>query len=218
MARVSRPMKIITLRIDEEEKARLEQLAEAGDVTLSRAFREGAALYLKDFQGRVHRARGRNATLHGVRRDKQGRPLSKRSEPTAVAARRATRLRAALYDRGLLSIREAWEAGVKPALVLSAIGRWLELDGQVYGDQPNEIGWGWFLHDYCADYAEREAREELRTEIEAALIRGTTLNIGAVLSSLDAGFLWFLDDAEHQEFVRRAVLPAWQVLEKRLAG
>jgi len=25
-----------------------------------------------------------------------------------------------------------------------------------------------------------------------------------------------MDDAEHQEFVRRAVLPAWEVLEKRI--
>src|SRR5438876_7871440 len=114
MARVSRPMKIITLRIDEEEKARLEQLAEAGDVTLSRALREGAALYLKDFHGRIHRAKGGDATWHGIRRDKNGRPLTKRSDPTSGELRRATSLRAALYDKGLLSIREAWEEGAKP--------------------------------------------------------------------------------------------------------
>src|SRR6476660_10390169 len=127
MARISRPMKIISLRIDEEEKARLEQLAEAGDVTLSRAFREGAALYLKDFQGRLHRARGGDATWWGLRRDKQGRPLSKRSDPTPSAAKRSMSLRTALYDRGLLSIREAWESGAKPATVLSALAHWLDL-------------------------------------------------------------------------------------------
>src|SRR4051812_35128970 len=121
MTRVSRPMKIITLRIDEEEKARLEQLAEAGDITLSRALREGAALYLKDFQGRIHRARGGDATWHGVRRDKSGRPLSKRTDPPAVAARRAARLRGALYDRGFMTIREAWESGAKSAIVLSSL-------------------------------------------------------------------------------------------------
>ena len=102
--------------------------------------------------------------------------------------------------------------------MLSAIGSWLELVGRVYADQPNEIGWSWFLQDYCTEFVEREARDELRTEIEAGLIRGTTLNIGAVLSSLESGFLRFMDDAEHQDFVRRAVLPAWEVFEKRLAG
>ena len=55
-------------------------------------------------------------------------------------------------------------------------------------------------------------------EIEAALVRGTTLNVAAVLTSLEAGFLRFLDDATNQEAVRRAVLPSWDVLEKRLAG
>src|SRR5436190_753218 len=101
MARVSRPMKIITLRIDEEEKARLEQLAEAGDVTLSRALREGAALYLRDLQGRMNRSRGGDATWYGVRRDKRGRPRTKGSDPTPMAAKRAAQMRAALYDRGL---------------------------------------------------------------------------------------------------------------------
>jgi len=69
----------------------------------------------------------------------------------------------ALYERGLLSIQEASEAGLKPALVLSAVGRWLELVVQVYADQPNEIGWSWFLNDYCPDYADAEARGELQS-------------------------------------------------------
>jgi hypothetical protein len=218
MARVSKPMKIITLRIDEEEKARLEQLAEAGDVTMSRAFREGAALYLKDFQGRLHRARGGDATWLGLRRDKHGRPLSKRSDPTPSATKRVVSLRAALYDRGLLSIRDSWESGTKPAVVLSAVAHWLDLVGQVYVSQPNEIGWDWFLRDYCKEYGEPSARLELRTEIEAALTRGTTLNVAAVLASLETGFLRLIDDATNQEIVRRAVLPTWNVLEKRLAG
>jgi Ribbon-helix-helix protein, copG family len=216
MARVSRPMKIITLRIDEEEKARLEQLAEAGDVTLSRALREGAALYLNDFQGRVHRARGGNATWYGIRRDKTGRALTKRSDPTSGESRRAASLRAALYDRGLLSIREAWEAGAKPSVVLSSLAHWLDLVGRVYVGQPNEIGWDWFLRDYCDGYQEREAREAFRRELEGSLVRGTTVNVPTVLGALEAGFLRLLDDAEHQEYVRRAVLPAWDILERTL--
>ena len=66
-------MKLITLRIDPEEKARLDQLAEQGNITLSRALREGAALYLSDVHGKLHRARGGEATFFGVRRDRSGR-------------------------------------------------------------------------------------------------------------------------------------------------
>jgi len=209
-------MKIITLRIDEEEKARLEQLADAGDITLSRALREGAALYLKELQGRAHRTRGGEATWHGVRRDKQGRPLTKRTEPTPTAAKRAARMRAALHDRGLMLVREAWESGAKPAVVLSSLAQWLDLVGQVYVGQPNEIGWSWFLRDYCPGYEQTDARDVLRRELEGALAYGTTVNVPAVLDALEAGFVRLLDDAEHQEQVRRAVLPAWEVLERRL--
>jgi predicted transcriptional regulator len=210
-------MKIVTLRIDEEEKARLEQLAEAGDITLSRAFREGAALYLRDLQGRAHRARGGDATWHGIRRDEQGRPLAKRTAPTPMAAKRAARMRAGLYEGGLLSVRAAWESGAKAEVVLSAVGQWLDLVGQVYVGQPNEIGWSWFLRDYCPGFREARARDELRRELEGALAFGTDLDVGALLGALEAGFLRLMDDAEHREDVRRAVLPAWDALSKRLA-
>lgn len=210
-------MKIITLRIDEEEKARLEQLAEAGDVTLSRAFREGAELYLKDLQARAHRARGGDATWHGVRRDKHGRPLSKRSKPTPSAAQRVTSLRRALYERGLIAIREAWEGGTEPSIVLASLGRWLDLVGEIYVGQPNEVGWSWFLNDYCASYGQSEARMRLRREIEASLVREVDVDVSVLLSTMEGGFLRLLDDAEHQEYVRRAVLPAWAVLERRLS-
>jgi predicted transcriptional regulator len=210
-------MKIITLRIDEEEKARLEQLAEAGDITLSRALREGAALYLREVQGKVHRAKGGEATFHGLRRAKDGRVLSKRSDPTAGEARRAASLRRALYERALLGIREAWEAGEKPAVVLAAIGAWLGLAGEVYVAHPGETGWDWFLRDYCEGYTDPSDSEALRTEIRGALVRGTNVNVGVVLASLEAGFMRLLDDAEHQALVRRAVLPTWTVLERRLA-
>jgi predicted transcriptional regulator len=209
-------LKIITLRIDEEEKARLEQLAEAGDVTLSRALREGAALYLRELQGRVNRARGGDATWYGLRRNKQGRPLKKGTDPTPMAAKRAAQMRAAIYDRGLGAIREAWESGVRPAVVLSALAQWLDLVGQVYVGQPNEIGWSWFLRDYCVGYEEPEAREMFHREADGALVAGTTLNAGVVIEGLGEGFLRLLDDAVHQEDVRRPVLPMWEVLERSL--
>lgn len=210
-------MKIITLRIDEDEKARLEQLAEAGDITLSRALREGAALYLREIQGRVHQARGGEATFHGLRRGRDGRVLSKRSQPTAGEARRAASLRRALYERALLGIREAWESGEKPSVVLAAIGGWLGLVGEVYVAHSGEAGWDLFLRDYCEGFADPDASEAFRTEIRGALVRGTNVNVGAVLATLEAGFMRLLDDAEHQELVRRAVLPTWTVLERRLS-
>jgi hypothetical protein len=209
-------MKIITLRIDEEEKARLEQLAEAGDITLSRALREGAALYLRELQGRAHRARGGEATWYGIQRDKQGRARTKRTDPTPTAEKRAARMRAALYDRAFLRIREAWEGGAKPAVVLSALAQWLDLVGQVYVGQSNDIGWSWFLRDYCPGYDEPDVRDALRRELEGSLAYGATVNVPAVLDAMESGFLRLADDAAHQEDVRRAVLPAWEVLERRL--
>jgi hypothetical protein len=212
-------MKIISLRIGEEEKVRLEQLAEAGDITLSRALREGAALYLKEFQGKLHTARGGNVTYWDIRRDKQGRPLSKRSEPTRGELRRVRTLRAALYGRGFLSVREAWESGAAPTIVLASLASWLDLVGEVYVGQGNYIGWDWFLRDYCEGYEEPGAREEVRRELEGSLMRGATrLNMQTALGSIEAGFLRLLDDAENQELVRRAVLPRWEVLERRLSA
>lgn len=209
-------MKIITLRIDQEEKARLEQLAEAGDVTLSRAFREGAALYLKDLQGRVHRARGGDATWYGLRRDRERRSRAERTDPTSTAAKRAASMRGALHERGLLLIREAWESGAKPAVALSALAQWLDLVGEVYVGQPNVVGWSWFLRDYCPGYEESEARESLHRELEGSLVFGATVNVSRVLDAMETGFLKLMDDAEHLETVRRAVLPAWAGLEGRL--
>lgn len=210
-------MKIITLRIDEEEKARLEQLAEAGDVTLSRALREGAALYLREAQDKAYRSRGGEATFHGLRRAKDGRVLSKRSKPTPIEARRAASMRKGLYERGLLAIREAWEHGERPTVVLAALGQWLSLVGEVYVSHGGDVGADWFVHDYCNGYGNPEATKALRHEIQGALVRGTTVNVGSVLSAVEAGFVRFVDDAEHQEPVRRAVLPTWAVLEKRLS-
>jgi hypothetical protein len=209
-------MKLIALRIDEEEKARLEQLAEAGDVTLSRALREGASLYLTGLHGRAHRMRGGRATFHGVRRDKKGRALNTRSSPTAGEREQLRSMRESLLDDALGSIQTAWDNGERPGVVLAAAGQWLSLVGEIYVSNPGEPGWDWFLHDYCEAYAEPAKSESLRTEIKAALLRGTDLNVGAVLEALDAGFRRFLDETESQEIVRRAVLPTWHVLETRL--
>jgi hypothetical protein len=210
-------MKLVALRIDEEEKARLEQLAEERDVTLSRAFREGAALYLSELREKAHKARGGEATFLGVRRDKDGRRLNKPSKPTRGERNKIKHLREALYDRGLNSIRAAWEQGGSSAVVLSALRQWLSVVGQVYAANEGEVGWDWFLRDYCAGYGSPEASAELRRVIRGALIDGGSVDVGAVLDSLGAGFLRLLDDAETQELVRRQVLPTWQVFERGLA-
>src|SRR4051794_27449135 len=82
MAKVSKPMKLISLRMSEEEKARLEQLAEAGGMTVSRALRDGALLYLTEQRGHLHRARGGDTTFFGVRRDSLGRTLTEATKAT----------------------------------------------------------------------------------------------------------------------------------------
>jgi hypothetical protein len=53
-------------------------------------------------------------------------------------------------------------------------------------------------------------------ELEGSLIRGTTLNVASVLGAVEAGFERLMDDAEHQEYVRRAVLPAWEILQRQV--
>jgi hypothetical protein len=206
-------MKLIALRIGEEEKARLEQLAEERNVTLSRALREGAALYLAGLHGKVHEAAGGRTTLHGLRRRKDGRPLNAPSTPTKGERESVLSLRRALYDRGLAAIRESWEEGEKPALVLSALRDWLSLVGEVYGSNAGEPGWDWFLRDYCDAYSEESLRADLRRELRRALVSGTTLNVGAVLRAVDNGFMRLLEDAESQELVRRSILPTWRTME-----
>lgn len=208
-------MKLITLRIDEEEKARLEQLAERGNVTLSRALREGAGLYLAEQHAKLHRSRGGDATFHGVRRDQSGRPVSKATQPSPTEKARHRSLRRALYDHGLRVIRDAWGEGVNPAVVLAALGQWLTLVGRVYVSSSDEVGWEWFLRDYCS-YSE-ESAQTVRDAIRLALIGQPSVDVSTLLDHLDAGFRRFLDDAEYQDLVRRAVLPTWHVLEGNAA-
>ena len=217
MARLSKPMKIITLRIDAEEKARLEQLAEAGDVTLSRALREGAALYLNDLQGKLGRARGQDVTWFGVRRDAAGRPTNASSRPSAWQIALIGTLRAKMYDDGLRLIRKTWDDGVEPRVALASVAQWLSMVGQIYVSDSGEIGWSWFLRDYGGPFAGSEASAVLRRELRATVMRQPTVSVAAVLEALDAGFLRFLNDVENQNLVRRAVLPAWEVLERELA-
>jgi len=211
-------MKLITLRIDAEEKARLEQLAEERNVTLSRALREGACLYLGEVRERVHRARGGAATFLGVRRDTAGRNLDPPTQPTSGERRRVSSLRGAMYEQGLRNVRDAWVANEKPGVALAALAHWLSLVGQIYGSNPGEPGWDAFVSDYCPEYADRDKRAELRRNVRGGLLFGTSLNVGQVVEALDRGFLRLLDDAEHQELVRRAVLPAWTVLDGDLRG
>ena len=209
-------MKLIALRIDEEQKARLEQLAEERDVTLSRAFREGAVLYLNEVREKAHRARGGDVTFLGVRRGKGGRPLSKPSRPTSGEHERVRQLRVAIYERGLGGIRDAWEAGETPAVILAALGQWLSLVGELYVSNGGEVGWDWFLRDYCPGYQSPETSGALRQAIRGSLVADQSVDLRAVLDSLSAGCLRLLDDAEAQDAVRRAILPAWEVFKREL--
>jgi hypothetical protein len=208
-------MKLITLRIDEEEKARLDQLAARGNITLSRALREGAALYLRDLQGKAHRARGGGTTFHGVRRDSSGRALGQRSAPTAIERERLGTLRTRLYEHGLKTIRESWNRDGNATIVIAALGQWLSLVGHVYVSNGDEVGWDWFLRDYCG-YPTAESSEAVRRVIRTALIGSVEVDVPSLLDSLDAGFRRFMEEAEVLEPVRRAVLPTWHVLEQQL--
>jgi hypothetical protein len=206
-------MKIITLRIDEEEKARLERLAESGNVTLSRALREGAALYLSDVQAKVHRARGGDATFLGVRRDNAGRPVNATSAATSTELKLLGRLRAHMYDGGFQSLRRSLDQGTDPGVVLAGLGHWLDMVGKLYAADRSEIGWSWFVKDYCPGYSHEGAVAPLRRLIHSSLVADIDANIAGILDAIDAGFRRLLDDVEKLELVRRAVLPAWQVLE-----
>jgi hypothetical protein len=214
MGRVSRPMKLVTLRIDEEEKARLEQLAERGDVTLSRAFREGAALYLSDLREKAHRAQGGEATFVGLRRRQDGTPAQARSEPTKRERARIRRLRHALQDQGLGSIRESLQRGEPARILLAAVGQWLSLVGWLYAANDGEAGWDWFIRDYCMGYSNSDDAKVLRRQIRGALFRSTTVDLEELLRVLEEACERFLGDVERHALVRRAVLPAWAVVEK----
>jgi hypothetical protein len=207
-------MKLVTLRIDEDEKARLEQLAEERDVTLSRAFREGAALYLDELREKAHKARGGNVTFLGVRRDREGRTLNRPSEPTAGEARRVRDLADGIERRGLAKIRAAWEAGAPSSLALAALGQWLSVIGRLYVSNSGEVGWDWFLRDYCPGYEAPEASERLRRLIRSAAVSQPSVDVRAVLDSVGAGCARLLHDAETQDAVRRAILPAWVAFER----
>jgi hypothetical protein len=210
-------MKIITLRIGEEEKARLEHLAERGNITLSRALREGAALYLSDAQGKVHAARGGRTTLHGVRRDRGGKPLSVPTEPTKRERALLVSLQRALHDSALGAIRDAWLAEGDSRVVLGALGQWLSLIGELYGSNVGYIGWSWFVKDYCAGYSSPASRDELYHLTRAGLISDPDADVTGILESLGEGMGRFLNDVAQQDRVRRAVLPVWQVMEPTLS-
>jgi hypothetical protein len=217
MPRVSKPMKLITLRISEEEKARLEHLAERGNVTLSRALREGAALFLSDAHGKVHAARGGRTTFHGVRRNQEGIPLTSPSKPTKRERALLVSLTRALHDSALGAIRDAWLAEGDARIVLGALSQWLNLIGELYASNAGYIGWSWFVKDYCPGYSTPAARDELSRLAHAGLVTGYEDDLTAILEALDEGMERFLRDVEQQDRVRRAVLPVWQVMEPTLS-
>jgi predicted transcriptional regulator len=207
-------MKLVALRIDEEQKARLEQLAEERDVTLSRAFREGAILYLNELREKAHKARGGDVTFLGIRRDEDGRILNKPSTATAGQRERVRELAEAIQKRGLGDIQAAYESGASAGVVLASLGQWLSLVGQLYVSNSGEVGWDWFLRDYCPGYQSREASGSLRDAIRRSLIADQPVDLRTVLDSLNAGCRRLLEDAESQDAVRRAILPAWDVFAR----
>ena len=210
-------MKIITLRIDEEEKARLEQLAERGNLTLSRALREGAALYLNDLHGKLHAARGGRTTLHGVRRDRQGVPVTPPTEATRKERALLSSLQAALIEGGLVPIRAAWLEDADSRVVLGALAHWLSVVGELYGHDDGFLGWSWFVRDYCPGYTDAEDRERLRAVVMGGAFGQSNVDLGPIFDALTAGTERLLVDAEHQELVRRSVLPAWSVMGRSLS-
>jgi predicted transcriptional regulator len=58
MPYVSRPMKLVTVWLTEEEKATLDRLAKEEDVTLSKAIREGLKLYFEDAKDWIEERQG----------------------------------------------------------------------------------------------------------------------------------------------------------------
>jgi hypothetical protein len=214
MTKLSRPMKLIALRIDEQEKARLEQLAEERDVTLSRALREGAAMYLSDLRAKGHKAKGGNVTFLGIRRDANGRALNEASPPTKGQRARMAALRGALLDEGIDRIRGSWGDGSDASVALGAAGQWLSVLGHLYVSNASEVGWQHFMRDYCPLQSTPGGAAEAARQIRTAFVRTPDVDVTSLLDSLRAGFVRLLDDLEHQELVRHAVLPAWQVLER----
>jgi predicted DNA-binding protein len=58
MPYVSKPMKLLTVWLTEEEKATLDRLAKEEGVTLSKAVREGLKLYFEDAKDWIEERQG----------------------------------------------------------------------------------------------------------------------------------------------------------------
>lgn len=58
MPYVSKPMKLVTVWLTEEEKAFLDELAEKEDVTISKAIREGLQMYFEDAKDWIEERQG----------------------------------------------------------------------------------------------------------------------------------------------------------------
>ena len=58
MPYVSKPMKLVTVWLTEEEKAFLDELAQREDVTISKAIREGLQMYFDEAKGWIEERQG----------------------------------------------------------------------------------------------------------------------------------------------------------------
>jgi hypothetical protein len=135
------------------------------------------------------------------------------SVATSKEFKQLGKLRSHMYDGGLQSLRRSLDVGADAGVVLAGLGHWLDIVGKLYAAERSEIGWSWFVKDYCPGYSEDGAGGELRRLVRNSLVGDTEGNLAAILDAIDAGFRRLLDDVEKLELVRRAVLPAWQVLE-----
>ena len=126
-------------------------------------------------------------------------------------------MRTSLSD-ALDEIGGAWATGTDASVAIAAIAQWLSFVGRVYVDNESDVGWYWFLRDYCPPYSEPEAAERLCHRIKGSLLSASDIDVAALLDALDHGLQRLLDDCEHQELVRRSVLPAWSVMQKELVG
>lgn len=114
--------------------------------------------------------------------------------------------------RGLRSLRESWEAGASPSVVVAAISQWLQTVSLLYTREPTR--WDYFLADYTRDYDDPEGVARLRHEFRHALTEGVVINPAQLLDTLSDALDWFFRDLRDHESVRHNVFISWCVFRR----
>jgi hypothetical protein len=73
------------------------------------------------------------------------------------------------------------------------------------------------MRDYCPPYSDPDVAEQLCRQINGSLLSAPHFDVAGLLDALDHGLERLLSDCEQQELVRRAVLPAWSVMQRKFA-